>query len=70
MVPRASTSSGPGISCPLGLTEKMMTYALGRGLVISDQRHVEAMTAALKQNEYRIQAVIDAIVRAPIFKTR
>ena len=34
-----------------GLTEKMMTYALGRGLVISDQRHIEAVTVALKQND-------------------
>lgn len=48
----------------------MMNYALGRSLVISDQRHVETVTAALKQNEYRIQAVIHAIVRPPIFKTR
>ena len=53
-----------------GLTEKLMTYALGRGLVISDQRHVEAVTAALKQNDYRVQALIHAIVQSPPFRTR
>ena len=47
-----------------------MTYALGRGLVISDQRHVEAVTAALKQNDYRIDGLIRAIVQSPSFRTR
>ena len=53
-----------------GLTEKMMTFALGRGLVISDQRQVEAVTAVLKQNDYRVQALIHAIVQSPPFRTR
>ena len=53
-----------------GFTEKMMTYALGRGLVISDQRHIEAATAALKKDDYRLHALIRAIVQSPAFQTR
>ena len=53
-----------------GLTEKMLTYALGRGLVISDHRHVEAATTALKRGDYHIHALIRAIVQSPSFRTR
>ena len=53
-----------------GLTEKMLTYALGRGLVISDHRHVEAIASALKKDDYRIDALVRAIVQSSAFKTR
>lgn len=53
-----------------GFTEKMMTYALGRGLVISDHRHIEAATAALKRADYNLHALIRAIVQSLAFQTR
>ena len=40
-----------------GFTKKMMTYALGRGLVIFDYQRVEAATAALKKDDYHLHAL-------------
>ena len=53
-----------------GFTEKMMTYALGRGLVISDYQRVEAAAAALKKDDYHLHALLRAIVQSPAFQTR
>ena len=53
-----------------GLTEKLMTYALGRGLLLSDHKHVGAATAALKKDDYHLHALIRAIVQSPAFRTR
>jgi hypothetical protein len=53
-----------------GFTEKLMIYALGRGLVISDYPHLEAATSALQNGDYRLHALIRAIVRSPAFQTR
>jgi hypothetical protein len=47
-----------------------MTYALGRGLVISDYQHPEAATTALKNGDYRLQTLIRAIVQSPAFHSR
>ena len=53
-----------------GFTEKMRTYALGRGLVISDYQRVEAAAAALKKDDYHLHALLRAIVQSPAFQTR
>ncbi len=53
-----------------GFTEKMMTYALGRGLVISDCQRIEAAAAALKKDDYHLHALLRAIVQSPAFQTR
>lgn len=53
-----------------GFTEKMMIYALGRGLVISDYQRIEDAAAALKKEDYHLHALIRAIVRSPAFQTR
>ena len=53
-----------------GFTEKMMTYALGRGLVISEYQRVEAATAALKKDDYHLHSLLRAIVQSPAFQTR
>ena len=51
-------------------TQKLMTYALGRGVEASDLPAVRAiMRAAAKQND-TIPALIDAIVRSPQFQMR
>lgn len=53
-----------------GFTEKMMIYALGRGLVISDYQRIEDAAAALKKEDYRLHALIRAIVQSTAFQTR
>jgi hypothetical protein len=53
-----------------GFTEKMMIYALGRGLVISDYQRIEDAAAALRKEDYRLHALIRAIVQSPAFQTR
>lgn len=54
----------------LGFTEKMMTYALGRSLIISDHKHIEAVATALQQGDYRLHPLLRAIVQSSTFQTR
>ena len=44
------------------LAEKMLTYALGRGLDRADRRAVDQIVARLARNEYRFSALILAVV--------
>jgi hypothetical protein len=53
-----------------GFTEKMMAYGLGRGLVISDHKQIEAVITAFKKEDYRLHALLRAIVRSQAFQTR
>jgi len=53
-----------------GFTEKMMIYALGRGLVISDYQRIKDASEALRREDFRLHALIHAIVRSPAFQTR
>jgi hypothetical protein len=43
--------------------EQMLTYALGRPVGLVDNTTLDRLTAALADNEYRIQALLTAIVR-------
>ena len=49
------------------LAEKMLTYALGRGLDRADRRAVDQIVATLIHNEYRFSALILAIVESEPF---
>jgi hypothetical protein len=49
------------------LTEKMLTYALGRGIDRSDRRAVDQIVARLARNEYRFSALILAVVESEPF---
>ena len=52
------------------LTEKMLTYALGRGLDRADRRSVDQIVTRLARNEYRFSALILAVVESdPFLKT-
>ncbi len=53
-----------------GFTEKMMIYALGRGLVISDYQRIKDACEALRLEDFRLHALIRAIVQSPAFQTR
>ncbi|HZM97492.1 MAG TPA: DUF1592 domain-containing protein [Vicinamibacterales bacterium] len=52
------------------LTEKMMTYALGRGLEYYDAPSVRAILRDAARDEYRLSSLIVGIVQSPPFKMR
>ncbi len=49
-------------------TEKMLTYALGRGLTFHDRCTVDKITAAVAEQDYRFVAVVTEIVLSDAFR--
>lgn len=49
------------------LSRKMLVYALGRSLILSDEPLVERMNTKLAADSYRIGALVEAIVTSPQF---
>ncbi len=52
------------------LSEKMLTYGLGRGVEYSDRCTVEDIARAVKQNDYKFSSMILAIVESDAFQKR
>ncbi len=52
------------------LTEKMLTYALGRGLGFYDRPTIERIVTKLENNDYRISVLITEIVTSDPFRLR
>jgi hypothetical protein len=52
------------------VTEKLLTYALGRGLEYYDQPTVRSIAKEAGQDNYRISALVTAIVRSTPFQMR
>jgi hypothetical protein len=52
------------------LAEKMLTYALGRGLGSYDRCAVRAILQRLKTNEFRVSALVTGIVTSDPFRLR
>ena len=52
------------------LTEKLMTYALGRGLEYSDAPTVRGILRDVAEEDYRFSAIVLAIVKSPPFRMR
>lgn len=52
------------------LSEKLMTYALGRGPTSDDAQTLDRITATLSKNDYRFSVLIKAIVRSDAFLKR
>jgi mono/diheme cytochrome c family protein len=52
------------------LTEKLLTYALGRGIEYYDGPAVREIVRRAKAKDFRFSAVIDAIVASPPFRMR
>jgi Protein of unknown function (DUF1592)/Protein of unknown function (DUF1588)/Protein of unknown function (DUF1585)/Protein of unknown function (DUF1587)/Protein of unknown function (DUF1595) len=53
------------------LTEKLLTYALGRGLDRADRRDVDHIVATLVRKDYRFSALVLAVVESePFFHRR
>ena len=51
-------------------TEKLMTYALGRGLEPADRPVVENITARLAANGHRMTVLVNAIIDSKPFQMR
>jgi hypothetical protein len=52
------------------MTEKLLTYALGRGLEYYDMPAVRAVTHQAAQNHYRFSSLILGIVESTPFQMR
>ena len=52
------------------LTEKMLTYALGRGLEYYDEYTVDQIVERLDQNDGRFMSLIQGIVESAPFQKR
>jgi hypothetical protein len=52
------------------VVEKLLTYALGRGLEYYDVPTVRAITREAAEDNYRLTAMINAIVRSTPFQMR
>ena len=50
------------------LTEKVLTYALGRGLEYYDKCAVDAITAKLKRDRYKFSSLILEVTRSTPFQ--
>jgi hypothetical protein len=53
-----------------GFTEKMLAYALGRPVGAADRELVNGILASTAREEYRLQAMVQAIVATRAFQTR
>jgi mono/diheme cytochrome c family protein len=53
-----------------GLTSKLMTYALGRGLERYDRPAIKAIVNSLPADDYRFSSVVRGIVTSPAFQMR
>jgi hypothetical protein len=52
------------------LTEKLLTYALGRGVETYDAPAVRKIVAEARSNDYRFSSVILGIVKSTPFQMR
>lgn len=52
------------------ICRKMLVYALGRSVILSDEPVIEQMRANLARNNYRFSALIETIVTSPQFLTK
>jgi hypothetical protein len=52
------------------LAEKMMVYALGRGLEYYDKCAVDAVLADLEKNDYKLSALVVATIQSDPFQKR
>lgn len=49
------------------VTEKLLTYAIGRGLEYEDMPMVRSITRAAAENDYRFSSLLMGVVRSPAF---
>jgi hypothetical protein len=49
------------------LSRRLVSYALGRGVILSDRRLLGEMQAALRANGYRFSSAVETLVTSPQF---
>lgn len=49
------------------LTEKLLTYGVGRGMGFSDRSSIEAVVAAVRKQQYGFRSLIHEVVQSDIF---
>jgi mono/diheme cytochrome c family protein len=52
------------------LTEKLMTYALGRGVDYNDEPSIRAIVARASSDKYRFSDLVSGIVKSPEFRLK
>jgi hypothetical protein len=52
------------------LTEKMLTYAIGRGLEHYDAPAVRAIVRGAQAQDYRLSAIVTGVVKSAPFRMR
>ena len=52
------------------LTEKLLTYALGRGVEVTDRAAVEEITKRVTADGYRFSTLVSEIIKSPVFQMR
>jgi Protein of unknown function (DUF1585) len=52
------------------LTERLMTYALGRGVEYSDMPAIRAILKDAARNDYRFSSIVLGIVKSTPFDTK
>jgi hypothetical protein len=52
------------------LSRKLLAYALGRSLMLSDEPLIESMSTQLNTDGYRFTPLIEAIVTSPQFRNK
>jgi hypothetical protein len=52
------------------VTEKLLTYALGRGLEAADAPTIRAIMRETAPSDYRMSALISAIIKSKPFQMR
>jgi hypothetical protein len=50
------------------ITEKLMTYALGRGVEYQDMPTVRGIVRDAAKDNYRFKAIVEGIVKSPQFQ--
>lgn len=66
---RKAVLSRPGLFVTT-VTEKLLTYALGRGLEYYDAPTVRAITRDARSNDYRFSSLVLGIVKSDSFEMR
>jgi hypothetical protein len=53
-----------------GFSEKLLTYALGRRHLITDEPELARLRETAMKDQFRLQTLILALVENPLFQTR
>lgn len=80
VLPDGSKFSGPGelkkillkkkTQFTRTLTDRLLTYALGRGIERSDKCNLDSMTKSVENSSYKFSAIVEAVITSSPFRER